>query len=133
MPGLVRRRVNAGGLEREPRFAPTIQKNNHPTLKPIKLAKWASGLFLPHPRFSPRRALICCGGTGSEAIGALLAGWDEVVVVEGHGPYVDICRPRMAWWSEFIQWGQTDVDAILAVAAAERKVIEANARQARLF
>ncbi|MCL4296312.1 MAG: hypothetical protein KJ077_11310 [Anaerolineae bacterium] len=121
MPDLVRRRVNSGGLEREPRFAPTIQKNNHPTLKSIKLTKWLTGLFLPHPQYSPRRALICCGGTGSEAIGALLAGWDEVVVVESHKPYVEICEPRMAWWSEFIRWGQTDVDAILAVAAEEQK------------
>lgn len=122
MPDLVRRRVNSGGIEREKRYAPTIQKNNHPTLKPIKLTKWLAGLFLPPPQHSPRRALICCGGTGSEAIGALLAGWDEVVVVEAHRPYVDICIPRMAWWSEFIRWGQTDVDAILAAAAEERRL-----------
>lgn len=121
LPDLVRRRVNPGGLEREKRFAPTIQKNNHPTLKPIKLTKWLAGLFLPHRRFTPRRILICCAGTMSEAIGAMLAGWDEIVAVEGHQPYAEIGRARMEWWAEWVRWGQRDPDAILA-AAGDKQV-----------
>jgi site-specific DNA-methyltransferase (adenine-specific) len=34
------RRVNSGGLENEPRYAPRKRRNNHPTCKPEGLYRW---------------------------------------------------------------------------------------------
>lgn len=73
-----RHRVNAGGLENEPRFAPVQAKNHHPTVKPISLTKYLATLLLP-PAGYHRRILCPFAGSGSEMIGAILAGWDEVI------------------------------------------------------
>ena len=56
----------------------------HPTLKPIDLCSHLARLLLPPPRPDgrPRRLLVPFSGAGSEVIGALRAGWDEVVGVE---------------------------------------------------
>lgn len=121
LPLKVRNRVNPGGLEHEPRFAPTLQQNNHPTLKPISLCKWIAGLLLPPAEYAPRRLLVCCSGTGSEMIGALLAGWDEVIGVEMSAAYCEIAESRLAWWSQWPGWGQTDVDVILAASTKEEE------------
>lgn len=65
----------------------------HPTLKPISLCSYLSTLLLPPPRDSnPRRLLVPFSGAGSEMIGALLAGWDEV-----HGIEID---PQYLTWAE---------------------------------
>lgn len=118
LPLKERRRVNPGGYEREKRFAPTQQRNDHPTLKPIALTKWIAGLFLPPAEYAPRRCIVPTCGTGSEMIGALLAGWDEVIGVEldKDKDYTSIACRRLSWWSQWPGWGQTDVDKILAVS-----------------
>lgn len=61
-----------------------MAKNAHPTLKPIDLCRYYARLLLPPPRAdgNPRRLLVPYSGAGSEMIGALQAGWDEVVGVE---------------------------------------------------
>lgn len=65
----------------------------HPTLKPISLCSYLSTLLLPPSRDSnPRRLLVPFSGAGSEMIGALLAGWDEV-----HGIEID---PQYLTWAE---------------------------------
>jgi len=87
--------------------------NNHPTLKPIKLCQAIAALFLPPKEYSPRRVLVPCSGTGSEAIGCLLAGWDEIVMVESSPHYCKIAETRMKFFYEFVHYGQTDVDTIL--------------------
>lgn len=134
-PLLVRSRVNPGGLQREPRFADTLQENNHPTLKPIKLCRWIAGLLLPPPEYAPRRILVPTAGTGSEMIGCLLAGWDEVIGIELENseqrPYADIARARLRFWSSFLHWGQTDVDAILSSINTNEKM--AGVKQMGLF
>lgn len=100
-------------------------KNNHPTLKPISLTKYLATLLLPPDAYAPRRICIPFGGAGSEAIGSVLAGWEEVVVIEKYPlpdkpisqenpDYIGIARARLAWWSQWPGWGQTDVDKILA-------------------
>jgi hypothetical protein len=114
MPLSERHRVNPGGLEREPRFATTWQENNHPTLKPIKLCKHISGLFLPPAEYAPRRMIDCTSGTGSLPIGALLAGWDEVLAVEIDPKFASIACRRLEWWSDWLRFGQSDPKAILA-------------------
>jgi len=59
-------------------------RNHHPCVKPIALCEYLAKLILPPPRSdgSPRRLLVPFSGSGSEMIGALLAGWDEVVGIE---------------------------------------------------
>lgn len=114
-----RHRVNAGGLENEPRFAPTQVKNIHPTLKPLSLTKYLAQLLLPPAEYTPRRILIPFCGVASEYIGAMLASWEEVVGIEKQANYVEIARTRAAWWRQWPGWGQTDPAAILAADEAE--------------
>lgn len=72
--------------------------NHHPTVKPIDLCRWLATLLLPPPLDRPRRILVPFSGSGSEMIGCLLAGWDEVVGVELSEDYADIARTRLASW-----------------------------------
>lgn len=76
---------------------PTI-RNSHPTVKPIKLAQYLATLILPPKRDTPRRLLVPFSGSGSEMIGALLAGWDEVVGIELEAEYVEIAEARLKNW-----------------------------------
>ena len=109
----VQKRQNSGGWANDPKWADKLSKNNHPTLKPIALCKWIATLLLPPEQFKPRRILVPCSGTGSEMIGCLLAGWDEVVGIEITPAYAAIADVRIAGWYEFIRYGQQDVNAIL--------------------
>jgi site-specific DNA-methyltransferase (adenine-specific) len=74
-------------------------KNGHPTLKPIALCRYLAGLLLPPDTGRPRRLLVPFSGAGSEMIGALLAGWDEVVGVEMAPDFAAIARLRIAHWT----------------------------------
>lgn len=121
LPERVRQRVNPGGLEHEARFANTVQGNNHPTLKPIKMLKFLCELLLPPASYAPRRIIIFCAGTGSEIISALLAGWDEVIGIEISPEYVTIAEARLKFWSDWMAAGQSDVDTILAAYANGKK------------
>ncbi len=64
--------------------------NKHPTVKPTALTKWLATLLLPPESVKPRRLLVPFAGSGSEMIGAIEAGWDEVVGVEQSEQYADI-------------------------------------------
>lgn len=114
LPNKTRNRVNSGGLENEDRWQPTKAKNIHPTLKPISLTKYLAGLLLPPDSYAPRRILNPFAGSGSEMIGAILAGWDEVVGIEMTADYIPIAEARLTWWSKWLEWGQDDIDKILA-------------------
>jgi len=74
--------------------------NPHPTLKPISLTTYLAKLLLPPKNARsldrPRRILVPFAGAGSEMIGALLAGWDEVVGIELSSEYAAIARKRIA-------------------------------------
>lgn len=72
--------------------------NNHPTVKPIALAKHLATLLLPPPEYAPRRILVPFAGSGSEMIGAMLAGWEEVVGIEQDAEYCELARARIAHW-----------------------------------
>lgn len=80
----------------------TEVRNNHPCLKPISLNEHFARLILPPPRTdgAPRRLLNVFAGSGSEAIGAARAGWDEVVCVEREAEYIPILEARIARWSK---------------------------------
>ncbi len=88
------RNAGCGGLEKQ---------NNHPTVKPLALCKYLATLILPPKRKSPRRILVPFAGSGSEMIGALLAGWDRVYGIEKEGEYVTIAKARLAWWRKRMQ------------------------------
>jgi hypothetical protein len=72
-------------------------RNAHPTLKAIALTRWLATLLLPPPRQDgmPRRILVPFSGAGSEMIGCLQAGWDEVVGIEGEQDYIEIAKERI--------------------------------------
>jgi hypothetical protein len=89
-------------------------------LKPISLNQWLCTLFLPPEGFQ-RRVLIPFAGVMSEGIGALLAGFDEIVAVEMEADYCDIGRERMAWWEQSMRWGLTDVEVILKWWSAQKR------------
>lgn len=78
---------------------PDGERSNHPTVKPLALARHLATLLLPPDAYAPRRLFVPFAGSGSEAIGAMLAGWDEVVGVELSDEYADIARARLAWWA----------------------------------
>lgn len=71
--------------------------NNHPTVKPIKLIEYFAKLILPAASVSPRRILVPFSGSGSEMIGCLQAGWDEVIGVEKDSKYCEIARYRLEY------------------------------------
>jgi len=71
----------------------------HPTVKPIDLARYLATLLLPPADYAPRRILVPFSGVGSEMIGAMLAGWEEVVGIERDAEYAEIARLRLAHWS----------------------------------
>lgn len=76
----------------------TERYNTHPTIKPLAVAKWLATLLLPPDLYAPRRLLVPFSGAGSEMIGALLAGWEEVQGVELMPEHVEIARARLDWW-----------------------------------
>ena len=76
-------------------------KNPHPCLKPISLTTYLAKLLLPPKQEGKtRRLLVPFSGVGSEMIGALLAGWDEVVGIEKCARYAKISKARIKHWTK---------------------------------
>jgi len=78
-------------------------KNNHPCLKPISLCQYLSKLILPPDRENDediRKLLVPFAGSGSEAIGSGLAGWDYVEGIEREEDYVKIARTRCKYYED---------------------------------
>jgi hypothetical protein len=76
------------------------QSNDHLTLKPIDLNRYLATLILPPSREDePRRLLVPFSGSGSECIGALQAGWDEVIGIEQDAAFNEIAAARIAHWT----------------------------------
>lgn len=70
--------------------------NDHPTVKPQTLCEYLARLILPPLRKTPRRLIVPFSGSGSEMLGALLAGWDHVTGIERDPHYVEIARRRLS-------------------------------------
>lgn len=73
-------------------------RNVHPTVKPLDLCRYLATLILPpadRPQ-GPRRLLVPFSGSGSEMIGALMAGWDDVTGIEREAEYVEIAKARLS-------------------------------------
>jgi len=72
--------------------------NDHPTIKPLALCCYLAKLLLPPASVSPRRLLVPFSGSGSEMIGGVQAGWDEVVGIEQNPHYCEIANRRIEYW-----------------------------------
>jgi hypothetical protein len=96
--------VKCGELNTKSHINPKTGKSekcrrcDHPTVKPITLAQYLAKLLLPPDIYTPRRLLVPFSGVMSEAIGAMLVGWEEIQCVELMQEYVDIGETRMRWW-----------------------------------
>lgn len=66
--------------------------NPHPTRKPVRLCEYLARLILP---FDGGRLLVPYAGSGSEIVGAMRAGWREVVGVERETKWLDVARRRI--------------------------------------
>jgi site-specific DNA-methyltransferase (adenine-specific) len=79
--------------------APSFRRNHHPTVKPLALTQYLATLILPPPHVESR-ILVPFAGSGSECIGAALAGWHTVVGVEREAEYAAIARARLEHWTK---------------------------------
>jgi len=70
--------------------------NEHKALKPVDLCRYFAKLLLPPKQKKPRRILVCFAGSGSEILGCLEAGWDEVVGIEQDRKTASVCKHRIA-------------------------------------
>lgn len=75
-----------------------LRRNYHPTVKPIALTTYLAALICPPPHIESR-ILVPFAGSGSECIGAALAGWNTVVGVEREAEYAAIARARLEHWT----------------------------------
>jgi site-specific DNA-methyltransferase (adenine-specific) len=73
-------------------------KNPHAAIKPIDLNRYLATLLLPPEMYAPRRLLNPFAGTGSEAIGAALAGWEQVDAIEIDPAYAETALLRINHW-----------------------------------
>lgn len=96
--------------------------NRHLSVKPVALALWLANLFFPSGE-SKTRLLNPFSGSGTEVIGAMLAGWGEVVGIELERPSVTDARQRLIWWQKVSSQLRTnDMGKILNFANPERKL-----------
>ncbi len=102
----------------------------HPTVKPLSLCRYLATLLLPPGEYAPRRLLVPFAGTGSEMIGGLLAGWDEVVGIEMETEYCTLAEKRIAYW---LQAGNGVLDDVAARAAHEEMREQERQGQLRLL
>lgn len=91
----------------------TLRRNPHPCLKPLSLNKYLAGLLLPPAAYAPRRLLVPFAGVGSEYIGAMLAGWDEVIGVEITADYIPYAEARIAGFRQAMRRLRTDDPAVI--------------------
>lgn len=75
---------------------PEGQVNRHECVKPLALTEYLARLVLPPARETPRRLLVPFAGSGSEMLGALRAGWDEVHGCERDPGHATTARRRCA-------------------------------------
>jgi len=92
-------------------------RNTHPTVKPISLARHLATLLLPPAAYAPRRLLVPFAGSGSEMIGANLAGWEQVTGIEMLPENVVLAMARLRFWQGWSEaTGLTDPAELLQAA-----------------
>lgn len=85
-----RNRVNPGGIENDPKWAPVQRKNTHPTVKPIALMRYLCRMITP----SGGTVLDPFTGSGSTGIAALAEGFN-FIGAEIDPEYCEIARHRI--------------------------------------
>ena len=90
-----RTRVNAGGLENDPKFAPVQNRNDHPTLKPVSLMRWLVRLTTP-PNETCLDLFMGAGSTG----GACALEGRDFIGVERDEHYFEIATARIEAWKK---------------------------------
>jgi DNA modification methylase len=86
-----RTRVNSGGIEHDPKWAPTQVKNNHPTVKSVQLMQWLVKLITPPGGV----VLDCFAGSGSTGIAATRYGC-RFIGIEMDDWYARLAKERIA-------------------------------------
>lgn len=76
----------------------TPLKNNHPTLKPIKLNKNILSLFKTP---NEQQIVYPFAGSGSEVIGGIKAGFTSYIGCEINQEYINIANARIEFWKDF--------------------------------
>lgn len=80
--------------------------NPHGSIKSLELTRYLAKLLLqPGP---DARILVPFSGSGSEDIGAMLAGWQHVVAIEQGEQWVEVNRRRAAFWKPLADLGARD-------------------------
>jgi len=78
--------------------------NDHPTVKPIALCQYLAGLLLPPETYRLQaQLLVPFAGSGSEMIGAMLAGWENITGIEADEDYASYAEYRLRWWQHAMQ------------------------------
>lgn len=98
--------------------------NTHPTLKSIQLNTWLAKLVLPPAHIGERRILIPFVGSGSEAIGAHMAGWDTIIGIERDEKYCEINQVRTKWWMGFDSYEDAKKAAKVETEQIKRKSVK---------
>jgi hypothetical protein len=86
-----RTRVNSGGIEHDPKWAPTQVKNNHPCVKSVQLMQWLVKLITPPGGV----VLDCFAGSGSTGIAATRYGC-RFIGIEMDDWYARLAKERIA-------------------------------------
>lgn len=81
-------------------------KNNHPTLKPIKLNERILKLFKTP---NEQKIIYPFAGSGSEIIGGIKAGFTNWVGCEINPDYVEIAKARIDYWSNKFDDGLDEI------------------------
>ena len=128
------KRLNSGGLEREPRFAPVQAHNIIPTVKPIKLTTWLATLLLPPATIGVRRLLNPFSGSGSEIIGAQLAGFEATTGLEALPLHHEIGVARTSAWQTYIaDFGRSAIYHALFTGSLSKLFTQPLSLQENLF
>ena len=89
-PTRTKNRVNPGGLENDPRWAPIEVKNHHPTVKPTDLMRYLINLVTP-PNGTTLDPFMGSGSTGKASIRCGV----NFIGIEKEQEYMDIAKARI--------------------------------------
>jgi site-specific DNA-methyltransferase (adenine-specific) len=89
-PNRILNRVNSGGIENDPKWAPVETKNNHPTVKPTDLMRYLINLVTP----KGGTTLDPFMGSGSTGKAAIRCGVN-FIGIEKESEYMEIAKARI--------------------------------------
>ena len=103
------------------------ERSPHPTPKPVEMCAYLARLLLPAYTGRPRRLLVPFSGSGSEVIGGLLSGWEEVIGVEMSAEYAGVARARISAYGALCS---TDAGRIVSEVVTEKAPKRKKAKEA---